>query len=155
MKKHFITGLVILLPLAVTVAVVIFLVNFFTKPFIGLVSGLIQSMPGVQNGLFFFSQDQIISYVSKILILLALFFFTIGLGLITRWFLLHHILKGTEKIIQKIPLVNMVYKTSQDIIKTLFTSDKKSFQRVVMVPFPRVDVYVIGLIARESPPCML
>jgi uncharacterized membrane protein len=46
-----------------------------------------------------------------------------------------------------------VYKTSQDIIKTIFVSDKNSFKQVVMVPFPRPGVYVIGLIARESPTC--
>ena len=55
MKKYFITGLVILLPLAVTIAIVVFIVNFLTKPFIGIVSGflkdfnLINKMPCVLN----------------------------------------------------------------------------------------------------------
>lgn len=151
MKKYFITGLVILLPLAITVAVIVFLVNFFTKPFIELVAKFIDKLPGIENGFFFFNHDQIVSYSSKVLILVLLFIITVGLGYLTRWFLLHSLIRLTDTILTKIPVVSSVYKTSQDLIKTLFVSNKKSFQQVVMVPFPRPGVYVMGLIARESP----
>lgn len=152
MKKYFITGLVILLPLAVTVAVFLFLVNFFTAPFIGFVSGALTHIPAISKGLFIFSEDQLIGYISRILILLALFICTLALGFVARWFLLHSLISFTDKILCKIPLISTVYKTSQDLIKTLFVSDKKSFQKVVMVEFPRPGVFVVGLIARESPP---
>lgn len=152
MKKHFITGLVILLPLAVTIAVVVFLVNFFTKPFVGFVSEHIKNLPGLTNGFLFLTQDQMIRYGSRILILIVLFFVTIGLGFVARWFLLNSLIHFTDSVLTRIPLVSTVYKTSQDIIKTLFVSDKKSFKQVVMVPFPRPGVFMIGLIARESPP---
>ena len=152
MKKYFITGLVILLPLAVTVAVVVFLVNFFTKPFFGVVSSAIKNIPGISQGIFIFSEDQIITYLSKVLILVLLFFCTLALGYIARWFFLNALLKFTDKILKKIPIVSAVYKTTQDLIKTLFVSDKKSFQKVVMVPFPRPGVFVVGLVSRESPP---
>ncbi len=152
MKKYFITGLVILLPLAVTVAVFLFLVNFFTAPFIDFVASILKHIPAIQDGVFIFSEDQVVGYISRILILLALFLCTLGLGCLARWFLLNSLISFTDKILSKIPLISTVYKTSQDLIKTLFVSDKKSFQKVVMVPFPRPGVFVIGLIARESPP---
>lgn len=151
MKKYFVTGLVILLPLAITIAVVVFLVNFFTKPFIGIVSKFLDQLPGIDNGLFFFTHDQIVNYSSRLLILVLLFITTVGLGYLTRWFLLHTLIRITDTILTKIPVVSSVYKTSQDLIKTLFVSNKKSFQQVVMAPFPRPGVYVMGLIARESP----
>ncbi len=143
MKKYFITGLVILLPLAVTIAIVIFIVNFLTKPFVDSVSHFLQHLG--------FSQ-QFILYCSKILILIALFAFTVLLGMITRWFFIKSLFHLGDKILHRIPLVNTVYKTTQDIIKTLFVSDKKSFKQVVMVQFPRPGVYALALIARESPP---
>jgi uncharacterized membrane protein len=152
MKKHFITGLVILLPLAVTIAVLIFLVNFFTKPFIGIVSKFICEVPWLQHGFFFLSQTQIIEYTSRIIILILLFLSTVGLGILARWFFMNAFLGVCDKILHRIPIVNTVYKTSQDIIKTIFVSDKNSFKQVVMVPFPRPGVFVLGLIARESPP---
>lgn len=151
MKKYFLTGLVLLLPIAVTIFVVLFLLNFFTEPFIGCTSALIHRFHLLPEGIWIFSQEQLIQYGSRILILLALFFVTVLLGVFTRWFFLSSFFKLCDTVLHKIPLISTVYKTSQDIIKTLFVSDKNSFKQVVMVPFPRPGVYALGLIARESP----
>ncbi len=151
MKKHFITGLVILLPGAVTIAILIFVINFFTKPFIGFTSRLIEQWGLCQNGFCLLSQRQIIQYGSRVLILLALLGITILLGVVTRWFFMHTLIKLCDKILLRIPLVSTLYRTLQDIIKTIFVSDKNSFKQVVMVPFPGPETYVLGLVARESP----
>ena len=152
MKKYFITGLVLLLPMVVTIAVILFLVDLFTKPFVNVVSQTLHSFSIFSDGIFIFSGPQLINYLSRILILAALFGCTVALGCIARWFFLKSLFRYADRILSKIPLVNTVYKTSQDIINTVFVSDKKSFQKVVMVEFPRPGVFVIGLIARESPP---
>ena len=152
MRKHFITGLVILLPLAVTIAVIVFLINFLTGPFVDAVAKIVEHIPLFADGFLIFSSEQLVKYGSKVLILVALFFCTALLGMVTRWFFMNALISVCDKILHKIPIVNTVYKTSQDIIKTLFVSDKNSFKQVVMVPFPRPGVYVMGLIARESPP---
>jgi uncharacterized membrane protein len=151
MRKHFLTGLVILLPVAVTIAVILFLVNFFTEPFIGIASELIHKWNLFPNGFLFVKQESIIQYGSRIIILILLFSCTVILGIFTRWFFINGLFKLCDKVLHRIPIINTVYKTSQDIIKTLFVSDKNSFKQVVMVPFPRPGVYAIGLIARESP----
>lgn len=151
MKKHFVTGLVFLLPLVVTIAVIIFLVNFLTQPFIGLVSTILTKGHLVNRGFFFLTSEQVVRYTSQLIVLILLFLFTVLLGMITRWFLFHYIFKVGDRILSRIPIVNTVYKTTQDIIKTLFVSDKNTFKQVVMVPFPRKDIFVLGLIARESP----
>jgi uncharacterized membrane protein len=151
MKKYFITGLVILLPLAVTIAVVGFIINFLTQPFIGMVSSFLAHLHIINEGFLFLSPEQLLKYGSQLLILVILFLFTLGLGMVTRWFFIKALLHLSDRILHRIPIVNTVYKTTQDIIKTLFVSDKNSFKYVVMVPFPHPGVYVIGLIARESP----
>ena len=151
MKKHFITGLVILLPLVVTIGVLVFLINFLTQPFIGFVSSILKEHNIINHGFLFFSPEQLLRYGSQAIILVLLFLLTVGLGIITRWFILHALLRLGDKILHKIPIVNTVYKTTQDIIKTLFVSDKETFKQVVMVPFPCPGTYVIGLISRESP----
>ncbi len=150
MKKYFITGLVILLPLAVTIAIVIFIVNFLTQPFIGFVSELLSQLSIVNKGLLF-TPEKTLLYLSQFLIIVCLFLFTISLGLIARWFFIKGLLNLSDKLLQKIPVVNKVYKTTQEIIKTLFVTDKNTFKQVVMVPFPRTDTYVVGLVSRASP----
>jgi uncharacterized membrane protein len=47
--------------------------------------------------------------------------------------------------------VNKVYKTSKDIVKSIFGSKERSFSQVVMLPFPYKGAYCIGLIAKEAP----
>lgn len=151
MKKYFITGLVILLPLTLTILIVAFVVNFLTKPFMGLVTKML-STTQIQNlNLHILSHEQVIRYGSQIIILIFLFLFTLILGIFARWFIFNSLINISDKILHRIPLVNKVYKTSQDIIKTLFVTDKNSFKQVVMVPFPRPGLYSLGFISRKAP----
>ena len=41
MKKYFITGLVFLLPFVITLYILIWLIDFFTEPFMGIVKSLL------------------------------------------------------------------------------------------------------------------
>jgi len=151
MKKHFITGLVILLPLTVTLLVLAFLIRVLTQPFIGLVSNFLSESNIVNHGFLFLSPEQLLKYGSQLLILLILFTVTVCLGMITRWFFINALFRIGDRILHKIPIVNTVYKTTQEIIKTIFVSDKNSFKQVVMAPYPNPGVYMLGLISRDAP----
>lgn len=151
MKKHFVTGLVLLLPGVLTLGIFLFLINLLTRPFIGFTSHLVAKWDLFSGGLFFLSQTQIIEYASRIFILLALFFFLVLLGIVARWFFLHSLIKLCDQLLMRIPFINSIYKTSKDVIKTLFSTEKKAFQQVVLAPFPRPGVYVVGLIADKAP----
>ena len=59
----------------------------------------------------------------------ALFLLTVFLGMITRWFFINAHFRLGDKILHKIPIVNTVYKTTQEIIKTLFVSDKNTLNK--------------------------
>lgn len=152
MKKYFVTGLIFLLPLALTTAIVIFIVNFLTQPFVGFVENLLKSYQIHSQGFIFLNGDQILRYGSQILILISLFLFTVVLGLITRWFFINYLIKLSDYVLHRIPFINKLYKTSQDIIRTLFLSQTNSFKQVVMVPFPAKNNFCIGLVTREAPP---
>lgn len=151
MKKYFVTGLVILLPIAVTVFVLAFIINFLTQPFIGLVSRFFAHFDIINRGFLFLTPEQLVRYGSQLIILVILFLVTVLLGMFARWFFFHTLLRLSDSVLHRIPIVNKVYKTSQEIIKTIFTSDKNSFKQVVMVAFPYPGIYMIGLIAREAP----
>ena len=151
MKKHFLTGLIILLPIAITIAVVSSLINFFTGPFVKGVSASLQNTNFANHGFLFLSHEQVVLYLSKFLILICLFFIIIGLGILARWYFIRWFFIIGDKILHKIPVVSSVYKTTQEIIKTLFTKDTTAFKQVVLAPFPRKDMYVLGLISGGAP----
>lgn len=152
MKKYFVTGLVILLPLALTIAIVAFIFNFLTDPFVGAVQGILNYFGLLHQRFLFLSPTQLQVGFSKLIILVLLFFFTVSLGIVGRWFFVHYLLKLWDYCIHRIPFVSTIYKTSQDVIKTLFASKTKSFKQVVMVPFPNANTLSIGLVTRENLP---
>lgn len=142
MKKYFFTGLVTLLPLAIAIWFARFLIDFLTRPFIGLTSHLLRALDIPEN---------LIHIVSQFLILIFLFLFVVSLGIFARRFAISLLLKFGDNILHKIPLINKIYKTSQDLINALFSGEEKSFQHVVMLRFPYEECFVLGLVARDGP----
>lgn len=149
-KKYFVSGLIILLPAAITIWILALTVRFLTRPF---TSAVVEFLSKFQIDLSFalFSHEEIIFYGSQLLVLLGLVFFIVFLGFIGRSFFLNILFKFSDFLMKKIPLVNKFYKTSQEIIRTLFVTNKNSFKQVVMLPFPDSETYCIGLVAKESP----
>lgn len=152
MKKYFITGLVILLPLALTIAIVVFVVNLLTQPFVDLVRAALNHFNLLTGGFLFLSGSQVQQIISEIIILILLFFFTVGLGYLASWFFIRYLFRFWDFIIHRIPFVSSIYGTCQDVIKTMFGSKTNSFKQVVMVPFPQENTYSIGLVTRENLP---
>ena len=149
-KKYFATGLIILLPVALTIAIVVFVFNLLTVPFVGAVRAFFERYHLFENGFLFFSADVFQNLVAQFLILISLILITIVLGIITQWFFVRIIVRSIEYIVKHIPLVSSIYNTCQDVINTIFASKTKSFKQVVIVHFPHPDAYAIGLVTRES-----
>lgn len=149
MRKHLVTGLMILLPLVITIWFVVFLINLLTTPFLGMVEYSIQSSP--ELAAFYKDHTTLVRTVSHLLILVALFFFTVFLGLLGRWFLLHYLIRVGETVLQRIPFVSKIYKVAKEVIKTFFSSQTESFRQVVLVPFPHEGTWVVGLLSQEAP----
>jgi uncharacterized membrane protein len=147
MKKYFITGLVLLLPLTLTIIIVLFVFNLLTEPFVGLVSNFLRHYGLFSHGIL--GNDETIIVFSRILILILLFFFTVFLGILGRLVFMHYFIRGWESLVGRIPLVRSIYKTSQDVIQTLFTNTNRSFKQVVLVRFPNAETLSVGLVTRD------
>lgn len=152
MKKYFVTGLVILLPLALTLAIVVFVFNFLTEPFVGIIQSILAHYNLLETGFLFMSPEQVQHFASQVIIFFLLFSFTTALGAFARRVFVHYLLRLSDYIFQSIPFISAVYKTCKDVIKTIFTSNTNSFKQVVLVPFPYADTYSIGLVTREDLP---
>lgn len=122
MKKAFWTGLLILLPIGITLFIVDFVVNSFTRPFI-------------------FASEHVPSFFLKPLILLGLFLFVLLVGFIAHRFLFNRLV-----FLNRIPL----YRLLSETVETMLTSSRRSFSKVVLVPFPRENTYVIGFVSESN-----
>ena len=130
MKKYFVTGLVILLPLAVTVVLVGFIINILTKPFVGIIE---QFLVGED---WYIKYQAAIHVLLQIVLLFAFFFFTVLLGFLARVVVFKSLLSLYDYILHRIPIIKTVYKATQQVIRTIFGTTSRSFKQVVMVPFP-------------------
>lgn len=152
MKKYLVTGLIILSPLALTIAILVFFLNLLTNPFLGIVQDVFERYHLFEHGFLFLNTAQFQSVIAQCFILAFLFALTIGLGLITRWFFFHTLIRFADFFVKKIPFVNAIYKTSQDVIQTFLNTDSKAFKQVVLVRFPHLHTYSIGFVTREEIP---
>ena len=78
----------------------------------------------------------------------ALFVYVMGIGIsiIGRKFFS----KIEKNIFYNIPVFSTIYKTIKQIVESVSNPDKNSFKKVVMVEFPRKDVWTMGFVTGES-----
>jgi uncharacterized membrane protein len=139
MRKYLLTGLIVLLPLVLTLMILSFLFNFFTTPIAPIVTRLVTEL-SLPEGLALF--------LSRLLSLLFLCLFILFLGFFARYFLFKNAMSLGHKLMLRIPFVKSVYKVSREVISALFSSDgKQAFQQTVMMPFPHSPHFSIGFSA--------
>ena len=148
-KKYFLTGLVLLMPAVLTLMIIIFVIDFFTAPFLDFVKDLLFKLeqPIALHPAFF-------TFVARIIIIILLCFFIFLLGVIARWFFFRSLLNLTNKILSKIPFVKTVYRVTKDVSEAFIHSEKekKVFKNPLLVPFPSKKSFCIGFETGEVPP---
>lgn len=151
MKKLLLSGLALLLPFALTVFIILFVLNFLTHPFTKYFYNLFLHIePEILKKV----PPRLIHYMVQIIILFGLFLLTVFIGALARLFFINYFIKLGDKIIHKLPFVNKIYKTTKDIIKSIFSPDAQTFKKVVLVPFPTEEKYCLGLLSGTPPrPC--
>lgn len=149
MRKYFFTGFVLLLPAALTLFIIAFLFEFFTTPFVPVVTKLLKLL---QESLPFHYPEGLNTFIARILAFILLCLFVLGLGVVARWFLIRNLLHITNKILLRIPLLKTIFNVSRDIFSALFSQgEKKVFKRPVILPFPNRPNYSMGYVAGEVP----
>ncbi len=151
MKKNFLTGIVILIPIAFTIIIVLLIVDLLTQPFMGIMEHALNQSTIFQRNLPLFNSEHALRVWSRIAILISLFVSILLLGLFARWFIFKTLVNLGDKIIHRIPIINKLYKTLKEVSKVIFSSDSKAFKEVVMVPFPNKHAFCLGLLSRDSP----
>jgi uncharacterized membrane protein len=139
MRKHLLAGLILLLPLVLTLMIISFLFNFFTTPIAPLVSRLVTelSLP-----------EWMAHFLSRLLSLIVLVLFILCLGFVARHFLFKNAMRLGNRLMLRIPFVKSVYKVSREVVSALFSSEeKKAFQQAVLMPFPHSPHFSMGFSA--------
>ncbi len=146
MRRNFLTGLAILLPIALTLWILSLIINVLTLPFIGVVEHLLSAD---FDHLSETGRDLIV-FASKICILIVLATITFVVGYFGQHLFVRSLLHYGDLLLHRIPFVNKIYKSAQDVVKTLFHEEHTTFSQVVLVPFPNVKARSIGFITKRD-----
>jgi uncharacterized membrane protein len=136
LRRYFISGLVVFLPLALTIYLFVLALSFTD----GLLGKFLE--PYFIENLGFYVRGFSIVVGVCIIILLG-FFVTIFLG--------RKIHEFFERLLLKLPFFKQVYPALKEMALFLFSRDRLSrFRQVVLVEYPRKGIYAFGFLTNDS-----
>ena len=142
-KKIFIAGILALLPIVITVYLLYFLYNLV----ISKASPIVKKIAHQYNYDF---SEYVFQIATLILILLIIFI----IGVFTRMYLGKLFIKMLDKIMTHIPIARSIYNATKQVIDSFGNTSGSSFSKVVLVEFPRRDMWMIAFLVRDSLPVM-
>jgi uncharacterized membrane protein len=144
-KNTFLTGLVTVVPLGLTVAVTVWLFNALTD----LIPKLLELIPNpivedlLKNPVFVLA----IRIVGLVLIVIAIYL----VGLIMKGVLVRQLLGVVEKLVERLPMVGTLYSTIKQMGNAILRGGGTGmFQKTVMLEYPRKGCYVIAFLTADG-----
>ena len=141
LRNAFLTGLLLLTPLAVSLFVFGWLVNNIGGRF-------------SNNLLYFIPREWLaiehLQLIWNILATLIVFLAITILGYLSRYFVGKWFLSVTENILDKVPFINTVYKTVKQIVDTFSSQQRAVFKKTVLIEYPRKGVWALGFLTSEN-----
>jgi len=125
LKKYFITGLLVLIPLWATYYVL---------------SGLLRLIDGILGDL----PKYLLGYWIPGMGIITLVLFILAVGILSANYIGTRLIRYGELLMQRVPIVSGIYTTVKQIMETF--SVKHSFHGVGLVEYPRKGCYSLGFI---------
>jgi uncharacterized membrane protein len=131
-RKYFITGLLILVPLAIT----LWVLNI-------IISTMDQSLLFVPER---WQPRTLVGFdipgLGTILTILIVFL----VGLLANNLIGNYIVRLWEKLLHRIPVVSSLYGSVKQVSDTLFSSSGNAFRKAVLIPYPHANSYTIAFL---------
>ena len=129
-KKYFITGLLVILPIWAT--------YYVLSALLGIIDGILGDVPTYFLGFKFPGLG-----------ILTLVIFVLLVGALSANYFGSKVVRLSDELLQKVPLVRGVYFTVKQVMETF--SMKQNFHGVALVEYPRKGCYSIGFMTGEVP----
>ncbi|MCX5687543.1 MAG: DUF502 domain-containing protein [Candidatus Omnitrophica bacterium] len=140
-KSNFFTGLLIVIPGALTLWVLYFIVSKLNFLLLEPVMKIFQIWLPDKASVEFFTK------IAIFFILLALLTLT---GFAAKIILFRNIFGFGESVLYKVPMISTVYKGLKEMSSAFLSGQKSIFKKVVLVEYPKNGVYAIGFVTSEA-----
>jgi len=140
-KINFFTGLLIIVPVALTFWVLYFIINKLN---------LILLEPIMKTFQIWLPDRVFVDILTKA----AIFFILLGLltliGFAARIIFVRKIFGFGENILCKVPMISTIYKGLKEMSAAFLSGHSSIFKKVVLVQYPKNGVYAIGFVTSET-----
>ncbi|MGB8338986.1 MAG: DUF502 domain-containing protein [Burkholderiales bacterium] len=130
MKKYFLTGLVVLIPLAITVWVLKTIINTMDQTL------LLLPLAYQPKTLLGFNIPGLGTLITLLIIFLT--------GVLAANFFGKQLLLAWESLLNRIPVVKSIYSSVKQVSDTLFSSSGQAFRKALLVQYPRQGSWTIA-----------
>jgi len=136
LRRYLIAGLLVWLPIVVTVLILKFLIDVVDRSLL-LLPAMLQ--PEVLIG---FSIPGLGFLLSGAVLLVT--------GMVVTNLLGRNMVKVWESLLARIPVVRAIYSASKQLTETLFSGTGKSFRKVVMVRYPHSGTWTLAFLTGDG-----
>ncbi|MCX8110362.1 MAG: DUF502 domain-containing protein [Syntrophorhabdaceae bacterium] len=136
-KKTFITGIFILIPLVATAYIIYFIISSID----------VIIAPLIRNITFYVTGHEIYIPGTGIIIFIVITYLT---GMLASNYFGKKILYYGDLVIKKIPFVKGIYTSVKDIVYTFSSEKTRSFKEVVLVEIPAGGRYFLGFVTKRT-----
>jgi uncharacterized membrane protein len=140
-KNNFLTGLVVILPIILTIGLITFLVKMINENI------LVPLMEFFGLEFYHFYWIYLAKGVSFLILILVI---TLA-GLATKLLLLRNFFGFWEGLLRRVPMIGKIYTTIKEISLAFLGQGKQVFEKVVLIEYPRKGVYSMGFVT--APGC--
>jgi len=143
-RANFVTGLVIILPGVVSIALLVWLFGTISNITDTLLIFLPKDITHRNNG-----EGPMYWYWSLVALLLAVLLISAA-GRLARNYIGIKMIEWVERALMHVPFLNKIYSATKQVNDALASGNKNSFKTVVLVQFPREGMYSVGFITSEQ-----
>lgn len=141
LRRHFFAGLLVIVPIAVTIWVVTWLVN--------LIDGKTRHFLNAFLDRLGWGESTVIPIGFGLLIVIVVICFT---GMLASNFVGRQFFGLIENLIRRVPGVSWIYNASHQVSHAFLNRKKNLFSDVVFVEYPRKGIYSIGFVTNRAVP---
>lgn len=140
MKKYLLAGLLVWLPIAVTVWVILSVLGLLDDLFSWVLTGTAFVLPeGARGSIEALRQVPGLGIVVVLAALLVTGVF--ATNIVGQWWL-----RQASRALNRIPIVKSIYSSVKQVSDTLFSSSGNAFREAVLVQYPRAGAWTIAFV---------
>ncbi len=137
LRTYFLTGILITAPIAITVAIAIWFIEFVDSSIEPLVPAR-------------YNPETYLPFSVPGLGLVILVIFLTLVGFLTANFIGRQLVRFGERMVERMPVVRSIYGALKQIFETVLAQSSTSFRQCVLVEWPRRDLWTVAFVTGHA-----